>query len=178
MDLVGINISLIPVPGLENTTVEPIPTPNEVPNAIESAGLKYNSLLYVRFLPILLVLFLKIKFLGLVSKLEVAVWADPIVELWFLKTLSLLSYKSTFNTFTCSVPIPKTSLGLTLNVSEILPLTLKKVTRPVAPAELIPTSKENLFVVTPAVTVWLLVNPLVLNPLMVRYSDKMYQLHY
>ena len=30
---------------LENTTVEPIPTPNEVPNATESAGLKYNSLL-------------------------------------------------------------------------------------------------------------------------------------
>ena len=45
MDLVGINISLFPVPGLENTTVEPIPTPNEVPNATESAGLKYNSVL-------------------------------------------------------------------------------------------------------------------------------------
>ena len=73
MDLVGINISLIPVPGLENTTVEPIPTPDKVPSPTESAGLKYNSLLYVRLLPILLVLFVKVKFLGLVSKLEVAV---------------------------------------------------------------------------------------------------------
>ena len=67
------NISLIPVPGLENTTVEPIPTPKEVPNATESAGLKYNSLLYVRPLLILLILLKKLKSLGLVSKLEVAV---------------------------------------------------------------------------------------------------------
>ena len=46
------------------------------------------------------------------------------------------------------------------------------MTRPVAPAELIPTSKENLLVVTPAVTVLLLVNPVVLNPLIVRNYAK------
>ena len=68
--------------------------------------------------------------------------------------------------------MPKTSLGLTWNISAILPLTLKKVTRPVAPAELIPTSKENLLVVTPTLTILLLDIPLVLNPLIVRNSLK------
>ena len=38
------NISLIPVPGLEKERVEPIPTPEIVPNPIDSEGLKYNSL--------------------------------------------------------------------------------------------------------------------------------------
>ena len=38
------NISLIPVPGLENTIVDPIPTPEIVPNPRDSDGLKYNSL--------------------------------------------------------------------------------------------------------------------------------------
>ena len=42
------NISLIPVPGLENTIVDPIPTPEIVPNPIDSDGLKYNSLLNLK----------------------------------------------------------------------------------------------------------------------------------
>ena len=41
------NISLIPVPGLENERVEPIPTPERVPNPTDSTGLKYNSSLSV-----------------------------------------------------------------------------------------------------------------------------------
>ena len=39
------NISLIPVPGFEKDNVDPIPTPDIVPNPIDSDGLKYNSLL-------------------------------------------------------------------------------------------------------------------------------------
>ena len=39
------NISLIPVPGLEKNKVDPIPTPDTFPNATDSLGLKYNSLL-------------------------------------------------------------------------------------------------------------------------------------
>ena len=38
------NISLIPVPGFEKTKVDPIPTPEIVPNPMDSVGLKYNSL--------------------------------------------------------------------------------------------------------------------------------------
>ena len=34
------NISLIPVPGFENDKVDPIPTPDIVPNPIDSEGLK------------------------------------------------------------------------------------------------------------------------------------------
>ena len=40
MVLVGIKISVIPVPGLENATVEPIPTPAVVPNPTDSLGSK------------------------------------------------------------------------------------------------------------------------------------------
>ena len=34
------NISVIPVPGLEKNKVDPIPTPETLPNAADSSGLK------------------------------------------------------------------------------------------------------------------------------------------
>ena len=40
----GTNISLIPVPGLEKTKVDPIPTPERVPSPTDYIGLKYYSL--------------------------------------------------------------------------------------------------------------------------------------
>ena len=70
------------------------------------------------------------------------------MDWWFLRTLILLKSFSTFNTFTHSVPIPKTSLGRISNLLK-LPSILKYVVRPVAPAELIPTFNLNLLVVTP-----------------------------
>ena len=45
--MVGTNISLIPVPGLEKNNVDPIPTPETFPKDTDSLGLKYNSLLSV-----------------------------------------------------------------------------------------------------------------------------------
>ena len=54
--------------------------------------------------------------------------AAPVVPFCALKTLTLENTSSTFNTFTCSVPIPRISFGL---IFLRLPPILKKVTKPV-----------------------------------------------
>ena len=40
MDFVGTKTSLIPAPGFEKNKVDPIPTPETLPNATDSLGLK------------------------------------------------------------------------------------------------------------------------------------------
>ena len=112
MDLVGIKISLIPVPGLENFTVDPIPTPEIVPNPTLSTGLKYNSLLSIKSDTPNFLLKLKTKFLGFWETRLFLVWAVPTVELYSLNTLILDKSLSTFKTFTHSSPIPKRSFSL------------------------------------------------------------------
>ena len=112
--MVGTNISLIPVPGLEKTKVDPIPTPERVPSPTDSVGLKYNSLSILMSVPPLLVTgSKKVKVLGFWETRLLWVWAAPIVELKSLITLTLELSLSTFNTFTHSVPIPKRSFSLT-----------------------------------------------------------------
>ena len=106
------NISLIPVPGFEKDNVDPIPTPDIVPNPTDSAGLKYNSLLSFKSPFSNFEVALKINFLGFCSTLLDAVWAVPVVEFHSLITLILDKSGSTFKTFTHSVPIPKISFDL------------------------------------------------------------------
>ena len=54
----------MPVPGFEKDNVDPIPTPDIVPNPIDSTGLKYNSVLSFKSPFSNFDLALKINFLG------------------------------------------------------------------------------------------------------------------
>ena len=79
------NISLIPVPGLENDNVDPIPTPEIVPNPTVSTGLKYNSLFNTKSSRFTEFLILKVKLRGSCDIKLLAVWEVPTVESYSLK---------------------------------------------------------------------------------------------
>ena len=91
------NISLIPVPGFEKTKVDPIPTPEIVPNPMDSVGLKYNSLFNLKLEFSTFLSGLNDKVLGFWEMREFAVWALPVVESCCLNTLILEDKESIFN---------------------------------------------------------------------------------
>ena len=96
-----------------------------------------------------------VNLLGISVRNDPMVWIPP-TPFTALRTLNLEFNLSTFRTLTCSVPIPRISLGTIEVVSKSPPLTVKNVTIPVtvvAPTE------------TPVVPVPTILNDSLLTPM-------------
>ena len=117
---VGTNIWVIPVPGFENTIVVPIPTPDWVPIATVSTGLKYNSLFSWKLNDVLNPT-TALNLLGSSYKTVVALWAAPVVPSTSLKTLMREDCLSMFSILTLSSSISNISFSFSLSLFNPLP---------------------------------------------------------